>query len=186
MPDAQSEPSEGDEGRPMPDSPPVPADPGADSAPRRLVNTFDWPKRCIFAGLAFVVVAGILIYQQALGWVTAVLVIAVVAGSYCAWSWWRGQAWAEFDGDQLTLGNGRTETRISAADITAVRHIMNRNSPDFALVTADNRRHTMRTSRLATGHSSLFRWLLAYAPQASFDRGSVRTREMLESRGLLP
>jgi hypothetical protein len=160
--------------------------PFVDAGPQRLANTFDWPKRCIFAGLGFVVVAGILISQQTLGWLSAVLVLAVVAACYCAWSWWRGQAWAEIDGDRLTLGNGRTQTQIVASDVVAVRHIMNRQSPDFTLVTTDNRRHTVRTSRLAKGHSSLFRWLLAHAPQATLDRGSVRTREMLENRGLLP
>ncbi|WP_028707477.1 hypothetical protein [Propionicicella superfundia] len=170
----------------MSESQPPSVEPPPGGEPNRLVNTFEWQRRCVFAGIAFVVLAGILVYQQTYGWLQAVLVLALVLGGYCAWSWWRGQHWAEFTGDRLRIGNGTRTQEIRGADVTAVKYIMNRHSPDFALVTSDKKRHTVRTSRLAKGHSSLFRWLLAHAPQASFDKGSVRTRELLETRGLLP
>ena len=39
---------------------------------------------------------------------------------------------------------------------------------------------------LKGGHSTLFAWILAKAPQAELDTGSQRTVERLQSKGLLP
>ncbi len=152
----------------------------------RLENTFDWAKHCAIAGALGVIIVGLLANQRTNGWVEAAVVIAVLVAGYCLWAWRRAQQWIEPRGDTLRVGRGPAYVDIAGADVDQVRYVMNRHSPDFTLIVKDGRKHTIRTSHLRTGHSTLFRWLRASAPQATFDKGTLRIEKMLESRGLLP
>lgn len=42
------------------------------------------------------------------------------------------------------------------------------------------------TGWLRAAHSTLFDWILTWAPQAELDKGSRRTRQTLRERGALP
>lgn len=162
--------------------------PDGDDTPvsTRLANTFDWPKHCILAAALGAILVGLLAYRHTNGWVEAALAVTALVGGYCLWTWWRGQHWIEVTGDGLRIGGVRSQVVIHGCDVSAVKYVMNRHSPDFTLVTTDGHKHTVRTSRLEKGHSTLFAWLGEHAPQARSDKGTLRIRQMLETRGLLP
>jgi hypothetical protein len=157
----------------------------ADDFPPPLTNRFGWVRRAVMTGIALVVIGVILLINHPVGWVGVLLTVAVLAAAYSWWAWLRAQHTIQVRGDALRIIGWRRTVDVAGADVTAVRYVMNRESPDFTLVTTEGR-HTVRTSRLEKGHSTLFRWLLDAAPQAELDKRSQRVLELLEIRGLLP
>lgn len=161
------------------------SEPTADMPSAPLLNLFDWQKRAVGAGLLVIVISALVMFQNVAGWGQLVLVLLIAGGAYAAWSWFKAQHTLQVAGDVLRISRPGKLTEIHGRDVTAVKYVMNRESPDFTLVTTSGR-HTVRTSRLDKGHSTLFGWLQQQAPQAQLDKRSVRIREMLEIRGLLP
>ncbi len=164
-----------DEASPRPD----PA--GSDAV---LTNLFDWQKRAIIAGVAVVVLAAALVFQNTPGAWQVIGVLLLIGSGYSLWSWFKAQHTVQVRGDVLRIGRPGKVVEVAGRDVTAVKYVMNRESPDFTLVT-ERGRYTVHTSRLEKGHSTLFTWLRDHAPQAVLDKRSVRIREMLEIRGLM-
>lgn len=150
-----------------------------------LLNVFDWHKRATIAGVVVVVLAAALVFQNTPGGWQMIGVLLVIGAGYASWSWFKGQHWVQVAGDVLRIGRPGKVVEVEGRDVTAVKYVMNRESPDFTLVTTQGR-YTVHTSRLDKGHSTLFAWLRDHAPQAVLDKRSVRIREMLEIRGLMP
>lgn len=161
-----------------------PQSPAESAAGTPLVNLFEWQKRAIITALIVVALSAALIVQNVTGWWQVVLVLVLVGGGYAAWSWLRGQHTIRVDGGVLHVGRPGKFKAVRGADVKAVKYVMNRDSPDFTLVTATGR-YTVCTSRLDKGHSTLFAWLRDHAPDAQLDKRSERIREMLQIRGLL-
>lgn len=149
-----------------------------------LINLFDWQKRAIGAALVVVALSAVLIVQNATGAWQVVLVLLVLGGAYAGWSWLKAAHTVQVVGDVLRIHRPGKVVEVAGPDVVAVRYVMNRESPDFKLVT-DTGRHTVHTSRLDKGHSTLFAWLRDHAPQAELDKRTERIREMLVIRGLL-
>jgi hypothetical protein len=70
-----------------------------------------------------------------------------------------------------------------------VQQFLTAHGPCYTLTTSDaagkEQRVVAPVALLRTGHSTLFAWILAEAPQAELDRGSTRTLERLRIRGLV-
>ena len=103
----------------------------------------------------------------------------------------RTRAYLMVDGSRLTVRNFRDLHTIEASQLISVSEFLSfRRGPSYRLTVRDaegrKHRYVAPTALLRGGHSTLFRWILTHAPQAELDRGSRRTVEQLQIRGLLP
>lgn len=121
--------------------------------------------------------------------------VAVVVLVVVAWVvvvvlvWAQTRAYLSVDGSRLTVRRFRRRHTVEAEQLVRVRQFLTRRGPSYRLVVRDTagreRSYVAPVALLKSGHSTLFGWILARAPQAELDRGSARTLDQLRVRGLL-
>ena len=93
------------------------------------------------------------------------------------------------DRSRLTVRRYRAFHTVDAADLIAVSQYLTPHGPCYRLTVRgpDGRRqrYAAPVALLRSGHSTLFAWILARAPQAELDKGARKTVEQLQIRGLL-
>jgi hypothetical protein len=101
----------------------------------------------------------------------------------------RTRAYLLIDGSRLTVRRFRKFHTFEAADLIAVAEFVTPNGPSYRLTVRTPDGNTTRivapVALLRGGHSALFTWILARAPQATFDKGSLKTVTKLRTRGLI-
>jgi hypothetical protein len=155
-----------------------------------LQLSYNWRVPASVATAAAMVSIALLVRARADGWLSVVLLVVAAWVVYVATVVLRTRAYLMVDGSRLTVRRYRTVHTIEAGQVTAVSEFLTSRGPSYRLTVldADQRKHRYiaPTALLHGGHSTLFQWILARAPQAELDRGSRRTVERLQIRGLIP
>jgi len=150
---------------------------------------YDWRPATTIVSVGAVVCVGIVLRSAAPGrWAVAAVLVALWLG-FLAVVWARTRAYLRVDGPQLTLRRLRRFDTVRGEQVVRVRQLLTPHGPSYTLVTREPDGHERQVvapvALLRTGHSTLFTWILAEAPQAELDRGSTRTLEQLRIRGLV-
>jgi hypothetical protein len=124
------------------------------------------------------------------GWVSALLVVVALWALIVGLIYLRTRAYLLINGSRLTVRRIRKFHTIEAADLIAVAEFVTPNGPSYRLIARAPDGNTTRivapVALLRGGHAALFTWILARAPQATFDKGSLKTLAKLKDRGLIP
>jgi hypothetical protein len=141
-----------------------------------LEPSYNWRTPAFFASVAAAICVGILARGQVMGWVSALLVVVALWALVVAVIYLRTKAYMLIDGSRLTVRRFRTFHTIEAADLMAVVEFVTPNGPSYRLTVrrpdGGTRRIVAPVALLRGGHSALFTWTLAQAPQATLDKGS--------------
>ena len=156
-----------------------------------LELSYHWQVPAIWATAGAAVCVAVLASSGVDGWLPVAGIVVVIWAAFIATVLLQTRAYLMVDGSQLTVRRYRDLHTIEADQLIAVSEFLSsRRGPSYRLTVrdADGRKHRYiaPTALLRGGHSTLFRWILTRAPQAELDRGSRRTVEQLQIRGLLP
>ena len=153
-----------------------------------LVLSYNWRAPLVFASVGLVACLGILVRGRAVGWVSAAVVLVLCWATYCVVVWLRTRSYLLIEGPVLTTRRWRTYERVEGSQLRAVKELPTPAGPSYRLdVERGGRsgRVTVPTALLLRGPSTLFTWILAQAPDATLDKRSRRTLELLQTRGLV-
>ena len=155
-----------------------------------LELSYNWRTPALFASIAATICVGALTRGRITGWVSALVVVVALWALVVGVIYLRTRAYLLIDGSRLTARRFRTFHTIEAADLIAVTEFVTPNGPSYRLTVrapgGDTKRIVAPVALLRGGHSALFTWILARAPQATFDKGSLKTLAKLKDRGLIP
>ena len=155
-----------------------------------LELAYNWRLPVAVSSVGVVLCIGLLARSQAVGWLSAAIVLALCWLAFLGVVWLRTQAYLMVNGDTVTVRTFRTLHHVKGADLVRVTQVLTPSGPSYKLGVrgADGTltRYGAPTALLRRGHSTLFRWILAQAPQAELDKGSQRTLQTLRERGTLP
>lgn len=155
-----------------------------------LELSYNWRTPAVFATIGAFICLGVLIRGRANGWLAAAAVVLLLWAALIGVLFLRTRAYLMVDADRLTVRHYSQFHTITADQLVKVTQVMTPHGPSYRLTVrqADGttRRVTAPAALLKGGHSTLFAWILAEAPQAELDIGSRRTVERLQSKGLLP
>jgi hypothetical protein len=158
--------------------------------PHPLELSYNWRTPAFFASLAAAICTGILARGQVTGWVSTLVLVAALWAIVIGVIYLRTRAYLLIDGSRLTVRRFRTFHTIDAADLIAVAQFVTPNGPSYRLTVrarhGETRRIVAPVALLRSGHSALFTWILARAPQAILDKSSQKTVAKLRTQGLIP
>ena len=154
-----------------------------------LELSYHWRTPVFVASVGAVTCAGIVLRGEAPGrWGVAAVLLALWV-VFLVLVWTRTRAHLSVDGPLLTVRRVRQLHTVRGDQVVRVRQFLTPHGPSYVLYVRDEdgreRRLVAPVALLRGGHSTLFAWILAQAPQADLDRGSSRTREQLRVRGLV-
>ena len=154
-----------------------------------LELSYNWRTPAFFASVAAAICVGVLTRGQVTGWVSALVVVVALWALIIAVIYLRTRAYLLIDGSRLTVRRFRTFHTIEASDLIAVTQFATPNGPSYRLTVrvpgGGTRRIVAPVALLRGGHSALFAWILARAPQARLDKSSESTVAKLKTRGLI-
>ena len=153
-----------------------------------LPLSYNWRTPLLVATVAFVVVVGILVRGRPAGWWSAALLVLLCWAGYCLVVWLRTRAYLLAEGPVLTTRRWRSYERIEGPQVKAVKELITPSGPSYRLQVERNGSVnwlTVPTALLLHGQSTLFTWILSEAPDATLDKRSRRTLELLQTRGLV-
>lgn len=154
-----------------------------------LTLSYAWQPHVLFTSIGATICIGAVAHSRAPGWVTVTVVVVVLWALVVTLIWARTRAYLQVDGSRLTVRRARRLHTFEGDQLVQVRQFLTASGPCYRLVVRDTdgreRSHVAPVALLREGHSTLFRWILAQAPQAELDRGSVRTLDQLRVRGLV-
>jgi hypothetical protein len=153
-----------------------------------LELNYNWRATLVVATVGLVACIGILVRGQAAGWLSAAVVLVLCWAAYCGVVWLRTRSYLLVEGRVLTTRRWRDFERVEAGQVRAVKELPTPAGPSYRLeVERDGERDrvTVPTALLLRGPSTLFAWILAQAPDATLDKRSRRTLELLQTRGLV-
>ena len=154
-----------------------------------LELSYHWQTPVSVTSVGAVVCLGIVLRGDAAGRWGAAVVILLLWAVFLATVWARTRAHLSVDGPLLTVRRVRGLHTVRGDQVVRVRQFLTPHGPSYVLHVRDEdgreRRHVAPVALLRGGHSTLFAWILAHAPQAELDRGSTRTLEQLRVRGLV-
>jgi hypothetical protein len=107
---------------------------------------------------------------------------------YCGVVWLRTRSYLLCEGPVLTTRRWRHFERVEASQVRAVKELAGPAGPSHRLEierAGERDRVTVPTGLLLRGPSTLFTWILTQAPDATLDKRSRRTLELLQTRGLV-
>jgi hypothetical protein len=155
-----------------------------------LELSYNWRTPALFASIAAVICIGALARGRATGWVSALLVVVALWALIVGLIYLRTRAYLLIDGSRLTVRRFRKFHTVEAGDLIAVAEFATPNGPSYRLTARAPDGNTTRivapVALLRGGHAALFTWILARAPHASLDKGSLKTLAKLKARGLIP
>ena len=154
-----------------------------------LELSYNWRTPAFFASVAAAICVGVLARGRVTGWVSALLVVVALWALIVGVIYLRTRAYLLIDGSRLTVRRFRTFHTIEAADLIAVAEFVTPNGPNYRLTVGTPDGGTSRivapVALLRGGHAALFTWILTQAPQATLDKGSLKTVAKLKTRGLI-
>jgi hypothetical protein len=154
-----------------------------------LELSYNWRTPAFFASVAAAICVGVLARGQVTGWASALVVVIALWALIVGVIYLRTRAYLLIDGSRLTVRRFRRFHTIDAADLVAVAEFVTPNGPSYRLNVRAPGGQTNRivapVALLSGGHSALFTWILARAPQATLDKRSLKTLAKLKTRGLI-
>ncbi len=154
-----------------------------------LELAYNWRTPVTFATVGLSVCIGVLVRQQASGWLPVVVILVLAWAGFLVLVWLRTRASLLVDGRRIQVRHARSYHDVDGHQVVAVREVWTPHGPSYRLAVADGegatRRVTVPAALLRRGHATLFAWILAEAPQAELDAGSARTLAELRRRGLV-
>jgi hypothetical protein len=155
-----------------------------------LEPSYNWRTPALFASVAAVICIGALARGRVTGWVSALVVVVALWALIVGLIYLRTRAYLLIDGSRLTVRRFRKFHTVEAADLIAVAEFVTPNGPSYRLTAQAPDGNTTRivapVALLRGGHAAFFTWILARAPQATFDKSSLKTLAKLKDRGLIP
>jgi hypothetical protein len=155
-----------------------------------LELSYNWRTPAFIASVAAAICVGALARSQRTGWISALAVVLGLWALVVGVIYLRTRAYLLIDGSRLTVRRFRRFHTIEAADLMAVAEFVTPNGPSYRLTVrapdGATRRIVAPVALLRGGHAALFTWILARAPQATLDKGSLKTLERLKTRGVIP
>ena len=155
-----------------------------------LELSYNWRTPAFIASVAAAICVSALARGQRTGWVSALVVVLALWALIVGLIYLRTRAYLLIDGSRLTVRRFRRFDTIEAADLMAVAEFVTPNAPSYRLTVrapdGETRRIVAPVALLRGGHAALFTWILAQAPQANLDKGSLKTLASLKTRGLIP
>lgn len=157
------------------------------SAPLEL--SYVWQPPVLFTSVGALICIAAVASTRPNGWASVIAVLVALWIGMLGFIWTRTRAYLSVEGSRLTVRRVRRLHTFEGEQLVRVRQYLTRPGPCYRLVVreADGRQHSYAApvALLKTGHSTLFGWILARAPQAELDRGSTRTLDQLRVRGLV-
>jgi hypothetical protein len=154
-----------------------------------LPLSYNWQLPVLFASVGLTICLGALFDRRVAGWATVAALLVALWAALVALVWARTRAHLEVEGASIRVRHVRRIHTIHAAQVLRVSQHLTAHGPSYRLSVREDdgrtRRYVVPSALLDGGHSTLFRWLLAEAPQAELDRGSTKTLEQLRIRGLV-
>ena len=155
-----------------------------------LELSYNWRTPAFIASVAAAICVSALARTQRTGWISALVVVFGLWALVVGVIYLRTRAYLLIDGSRLTVRRFRRFHTIEAADLMAVSEFVTPNGPSYRLTVrvpdGATRRIVAPVALLRGGHSALFTWILARAPQATLDKGSLKTLARLKTRGVIP
>jgi hypothetical protein len=155
-----------------------------------LELSYNWRTPTFIASVATAICVGALARSQRTGWVSALAVVLGLWALVVGVIYLRTRAYLLIDGSRLTVRRFRSLHTIEAADLLGVAEFATPNGPSYRLTVrapdGATRRIVAPVALLRGGHAALFTWILARAPEATLDKGSLKTLARLKTRGLIP
>jgi hypothetical protein len=155
-----------------------------------LELSYNWRTPAFIASVAAAICVSALARGQRTGWVSALVVVLALWALIVGLIYLRTRAYLLIDGSRLTARRFRRFHTIEAADLMAVAEFVTPNGPSYRLTVrapdGETRRIVAPVALLRGGHAALFTWILAQAPHATLDKGSLKTLARLKTRGLIP
>lgn len=150
---------------------------------------YQWRPPVVVATVGLVAFVGLVVRTRAPGWGTVVAVLVLGWAAFAAVVWLRTRAYLEVDGPVIITRRFRDFVRIEGAQVTAVQQFPTPHGPSYRLTVAEPGgppvRRIVPVALLRRGHVTLFTWLAEWAPGATLDKGSRRTRDELRRRELI-
>ena len=154
-----------------------------------LELSYNWRAPALFATIGAFICLSVLIRGRVTGWLAAAVVVLLLWLSFIGVLYLRTRAYLLAEGDRLSVRHWVRLHTIAADQLVGVREFLTPHGPSYRLTVraegGTTRRITAPVALLRGGRSTLFAWILAEAPQAELDKGSQRTVERLQSKGLL-
>jgi hypothetical protein len=154
-----------------------------------LELSYNWRTPAFFASIAAAICVGVLARGRVTGWVSALVLVVALWALIIGVIYLRTRAYLLIDGSQLTVRRFRKFHTVQAADLMAVTEFVTPNGPSYRLTVrapdGETRRIVAPVALLRSGHSALFTWILARAPQARLDMSSLKTVAKLKTRGVI-
>lgn len=88
-----------------------------------LPLSYNWRAPLVFASVGLVACLGILARGQAVGWVSAAVVLVLCWAGYCGVVWLRTRSYLLVEGPVLTTRRWRDYERVEASQVRAVREL---------------------------------------------------------------
>jgi hypothetical protein len=158
--------------------------------PHPLEHSYNWRTPTVFGSLAALICVGVLARSTVPGRLPALVVVVMLWALIVGVIYLRTRAYLLVDVSRLTVRRFRGFHTIEGRDVLAVAEFRTPNGPSYRLTVQGSDRRKLRVvapvALLRGGHSAFFTWLGAQAPQATLDKGSLRTAEQLKTRGLIP
>jgi hypothetical protein len=155
-----------------------------------LELSYNWRTPAFIASVAAAICVSALARAQRTGWVSALVVVLALWALIVGLIYLRTRAYLLIDGSQLTVRRFRRFHTIEAADLMAVAEFVTPNGPSYRLTVrapdGETRRIVAPVALLRGGYAALFTWIQAQAPQATLDKGSLKTLARLQTGGLIP
>jgi hypothetical protein len=154
-----------------------------------LELAYNWRTPVTFATVGLSICIGVLVRQQANGWLPVVLILFVGWAGFLVLVWLRTRASLLVDGSMIRVRSSRQFHEVEGRHVTSVREVRTPHGPSYRLVVegeqGSSRRVFVPAALLRRGHATFFAWILAEAPQAELDAASTRTLAELRRRGLV-
>ena len=154
-----------------------------------LALSYNWQTPAIVSSVAAIACAGFVLRGATPGRVPVALLVLALWWAFLGVVWARTRALLQVDGARLTLRRFRTVHTVEGPQVERVEQYLTAHGPCYRLRVRQPdgrlRRVIAPVALLRAGHSTLFTWILAHAPQAELDRGSTRTLDQLRIRGLV-
>lgn len=153
--------------------------------PEPIVSASAWRPKAVLGGLVAALLCAWGVINWGGGGSGLVVVALVLLALWLGYLWAMSRTRLVTDGDVLRVRGVLHEQSIRGAEVDQVRYVYNGSSPNIRLLGTDGRAVLVPCSRLERGHSGLFTWLAAHAPQAHYDDKSIDVRDRLIIRGLM-
>lgn len=154
-----------------------------------LELAYNWRTPVTFSSVGLVICVSVLAHSAVDGWVQVALILIALWAAFIGVVWLRTRAWVMVDGPVLRVRRWREFHDLDARQVSAVNQFLTPNGPSYKVSVRSpdgrTRRYIVPAALLRKGHSTLFEWILTWAPDAELDKGSRKTLEQLRIRGLI-